>query len=237
MTSLLEVRGLSAGYGDVPVLHDVDLKVPTGQIVSLVGANGAGKTTLLSVVSGLLSPTAGQILLDGVDLAGARAHAVVAAGIVMVPEGRRLFPFLTVAENLQLGAFHGEARREHSRTLAAVFEMFPILAERRNQLAGSLSGGEQQMCALGRGLMARPRLLMLDEPSLGLAPIVVDAMFDAIRALSDKGITVLLVEQNLVEALDVSSYAYVLEQGRITLSDRADALLENESVKTAYLGI
>lgn len=237
MNSLLEISGVSAGYADVPVLHGVDLEVPTGQIVSLVGANGAGKTTLLSTISGLVRPTGGRIVFDGVELTGAPAHEVVAAGLVHVPEGRRLFPFLTVAENLQLGSFPSGARRAHRETLAEVLEMFPVLAERRDQLAGSLSGGEQQMCALGRGLMSRPRLLMLDEPSLGLAPIVVDAMFAAIRALREKGITILLVEQNLVEALEVSSYGYVLEQGRVTLSDQAAALLRNESVKAAYLGI
>ena len=237
MSNLLEVRGLSAGYGDVPVLHEVDLDVPPGHVVSLVGANGAGKTTLLNTLSGLLKPTRGRIVFDGVDITGAAAHQVVAAGLVLVPEGRRLFPFLTVAENLMLGAFHSGARREYRQTLEEVLELFPTLAERRHQLAGSLSGGEQQMCALGRGLMARPRLLMLDEPSLGLAPIVVDTMFAAIRTLNDKGITILLVEQNLVEALRVSSYGYVLEQGRVTLHDRSEALLDNESVRAAYLGL
>ncbi|MDN5854304.1 MAG: ABC transporter ATP-binding protein [Actinomycetia bacterium] len=234
---MLQVEGLAAGYSDVPVLHDVEIAVGDGQVVSIVGANGAGKTTLLSAISGLIRPTAGRVVFDGVDLTGAPAHRVVAAGLVMVPEGRKLFPFLTVAENLQLGAYHHAARREHRRTLNEVLEMFPVLAERRDQLAGSLSGGEQQMCALGRGLMARPRLLMLDEPSLGLAPIVVDAMFASIRSFAERGITILLVEQNLVEALEVSSYGYVLEQGRVTTSDDAIALLRDEAVKAAYLGI
>jgi branched-chain amino acid transport system ATP-binding protein len=237
MDALLEVTGLSAGYGDVPVLHGVDLAVERGEVVSIVGANGAGKTTLLSTISGLVRPGAGRVRFDGQDLTGAPARRIVAAGLVMVPEGRKLFPFLSVGENLRLGAFHRAARREARRTLDDVLDLFPVLARRRDQMAGSLSGGEQQMCALGRGLMARPRLLMLDEPSLGLAPIVVTEMFGIIRTLAERDITVLLVEQNLVEALETSSSGCVLEQGRITRRGAASELLADEGVRAAYLGL
>lgn len=233
---ILHVEGLCAGYGDVPVLDDVSLSVAAGEVVSVVGANGAGKTTLLRALCGLVTPTAGTVRFDGHELCGRAAHETVRTGLVMVPEGRQLFPFLTVTENLQLGAYHRAARRERAATLAEVLELFPVLAERGNQLAGQLSGGEQQMCALGRGLMARPKLLMLDEPSLGLAPIIVESVFALVRTLRDRGLTILLVEQNVGEALEMSSRGYVLEQGRVTMSAPADELLANERLQAAYLG-
>lgn len=236
MTDLLSVEGLHAGYGDLPVLRGIDLKVGEGEVVSVVGANGAGKTTLLRTLAGLLPAKAGRIGLGDQDLTGMRADHVVGTGLVLVPEGRCLFPFLTVSENLRLGAYHPGARNRYKETLEEVLELFPVLHDRGNQYAGSLSGGEQQMCALARGLMARPRVLMLDEPSLGLAPIIVEQVFELIRKLSDGGLTILLVEQNVAEALDLSSRAYVIEQGRITFSGSSGEILADERLRSAYMG-
>ncbi len=234
---ILTVTQLHAGYGDLEVLHGVDLSVREGDVVSVVGANGAGKTTLLSTIAGVVKPMSGSIIVDGVDITAIPAHKVAEQGLVLVPEGRKLFPFLTVEENLRLGAYHKGARERSSRTLAEVYELFPRLVERRNQEAGSLSGGEQQMCAIARGLMARPKILMLDEPSLGLAPIIVEQMFGLIRNLAESGLTILLVEQNVGEALELSNRANVLEQGMITMMGTGEELLRSPELQAAYLGI
>lgn len=237
MSGILEVKGLHSGYGDLEVLHGVDLVVPQGAIVSVVGANGAGKSTLLGTIAGLVRPTSGSITIDGVDITGIAAHKVVSHGIALVPEGRKLFPFLTVDDNLRLGAFHKAARARSAATRDEVYGLFPRLAERRLQMAGSLSGGEQQMCAIGRGMMALPKVLMLDEPSLGLAPIVVEQMFGLISDLSSSGLTILLVEQNVADALELSSRASVLEQGLVTMTGSGPELLSDPGLQSAYLGI
>jgi len=234
---ILHVSNLRAGYGDLEVLHGVDLVVLEGDVVSVVGANGAGKTTLLSTIAGVVKPTSGSVVVDGVDITSIHAHQVAQHGIVLVPEGRKLFPFLTVEENLRLGAYHKGARAHAKETLAEVYDHFPRLVERRHQEAGSLSGGEQQMCAIGRGLMAKPRILMLDEPSLGLAPIIVEQMFGLIRSLAEEGLTILLVEQNVGEALELSNRANVLEQGEISMSGTGHELLQSPELQAAYLGI
>jgi branched-chain amino acid transport system ATP-binding protein len=226
-----------AGYGDVGVLHDVSLRIDKGEIVSVVGANGAGKTTLLKAIAGLVRPTAGAIALDGARVDRRPTHAIVAAGIVRVPEGRRVFPDMTVQENLELGSYLPGPRRRRAETLAHVLALFPVLRERARQLAGTLSGGEQQMLAIGRGLMSLPRLLMLDEPSLGLAPIVVREIFRTIERVNAAGTTILLVEQDVMHSLRLSHRGYVLENGSIVMEGSAAALLADEHVKTAYLGI
>ncbi len=235
--ALLELRGVHAGYKGVPVLRDVSLSVDEGQIVAVVGSNGAGKTTLLRTISGLLTPTEGQVLLHGRSIAGAAPHQIVSAGIVQVPEGRQLFPHMTVAENLEMGAYGPRGRPHAAQSLAAVFGLFPALAERRKQLARTLSGGEQQMLAIGRALMGRPELLLMDELSLGLAPLVVEKIFDSIREINSRGTTILLVEQNVVEALSLAHKAYVLENGRMVMEGQGKALLEDAQLKEAYLGI
>ncbi|MQA75613.1 MAG: ATP-binding cassette domain-containing protein [Solirubrobacterales bacterium] len=234
---MLRIRGLEAGYEDLPVLHGVDLEVNGGEVVALVGANGAGKTTLLRAMSGLIRPSGGAVEFDGQPIAGEPAHDAVARGLILVPEGRRLFPFLSVGENLTLGAYGRSVRRDRARTMADVLELFPALADRRDQLAGSLSGGEQQMCALARGLMSKPKLIALDEPSLGLAPIIVDQLFGLIRTLADTGLTVLLVEQNVGEALEMAGRGYVLEQGRVTMTGSGEELFGDERLRSAYLGL
>ena len=234
---MLEVRGLSVAYGDVRVLHDVTLRVGEREIVSLVGANGAGKTTTLRAVSGLLPVLAGEATFEGLRLTGLPPSRVVERGIAHVPEGRQLFTNMTVGENLEMGAYLPRAKAEMGRTLAWVTGLFPRLAERRAQLAGTLSGGEQQMLAIGRALMSRPRLLILDEPSLGLAPLMVKAIFDAVRRINAEGTTVLLVEQNLVQSLRLSHRGYVLETGRIVLAGRGEELLANPHTRTAFLGL
>jgi branched-chain amino acid transport system ATP-binding protein len=236
MTPLLRLEGLEVGYGDMVAVRDVSLDVHGGQIVSLVGGNGAGKTTTLRAVSGLLRPRRGRIELDGTRIDGLTPAAVVARGIAHVPEGRQLFPTLTVLENIQLGARTPESRRRRPTSLERVFTLFPRLAERRRQLAGTLSGGEQQMTAIARALMACPRLLMLDEPSLGLAPIVVAAIFDNLALINRDGMTMLLVEQNVLRSLRLSHHAYVLENGVIALHGPARTLLADERVRAAYLG-
>ena len=233
---MLRLEGIDAFYGDLQALAEVSLQVRDGEIVALVGANAAGKSTTLRVISGLVSPRRGRVLLGDEDLTAVPAHRRVDLGIVQVPEGRRLFPFMTVAENLALGAHAGRARGDRDRTLAHVYELFPVLGERRAQLAGSLSGGEQQMCAIGRALMARPRLLMLDEPSMGLAPIFVERIFDIVREINKQGTPILLVEQNALMALEAAHRGYVLETGRVVLADNAAALKGNEQVRKTYLG-
>jgi len=232
---MLSVEGLEAGYGDVQVLWGVSLRVERGEVVALLGSNGAGKTTTLRAISGLLRPTSGRITFDGVDITGKPAHEIVRLGVSMVPEGRRLFPKMTVYENLRMGAYlvGGDVRDRFEM----VYSLFPILRERRDQLAGTLSGGEQQMLAIGRGLMSSPRLLMLDEPSLGLAPKIVHEVLRAVQQIREEGVTVLLVEQNVQQALSIADRGYVIETGRIVLEGTGGELLENEHVKTAYLGL
>jgi branched-chain amino acid transport system ATP-binding protein len=234
---LLRIEGVDAFYGDLQALAGVSLEVREGEILALVGANAAGKSTTLRVVSGFVRPRAGRVEFRGSDLAGVPAHRRVDAGIVQVPEGRRLFPFMTVLENLELGAHPPAARRVREQSLAYVLSLFPRLEERRTQLAGSLSGGEQQMCAIGRALMARPRLLMLDEPTLGLAPVFVRRIFEVIQAINRDGVTVLLVEQNVRQALAIAHRACVLESGRLALAGPARDLLGDERLRRAYLGL
>ena len=234
---MLRLEGIDAFYDDLQALADVSFEVREGEIVALVSANAAGKSTTLRVISGLVAPRRGRVMLGDDDLTEVPAHARVDRGVVQVPEGRRLFPFMTVAENLLLGAHAGRARGERERTLAHVYALFPVLDGRRTQLAGSLSGGEQQMCAIGRALMARPRLLMLDEPTLGLAPVLVARIFETVRAINSQGVTVLLVEQNVRQALTLAHRACVLESGRMVLEGPARDLLGDERLKRAYLGL
>ena len=235
--SLLELRGVEVAYGDLPALRGVTVSVEAGETLSVVGANGAGKTTMLRAISGLMRPRAGQILLDGARLDRLPSHTIVQHGVVQVPEGRKIFPSLSVLENLEMGSYVPAARARRREGLEQVFGLFPRLAERRRQAAGTMSGGEQQMLAIGRALMARPRLLMLDEPSLGLAPIVVQEIFRIIGEINRRGTTVLLVEQNTRQALALSRRAYVLENGRVVLEGSGAELLGNEHVKRAYLGM
>jgi len=232
---LLEVRNLVAGYGDIDVLHNVSLTVNEGEVVSLVGANGAGKTTLLRAISGCVR-THGDILFADQPIGGLASHQIVARGIAHVPEGRQLFSDMSVLENLTLGAQRGLSTREVTRRLDGVYAMFPRLVERRSQRAGTLSGGEQQMAAIGRGLMLAPRLLMLDEPSLGLSPLMVTGIFDAIRAANKDGTAILLVEQNVVESLRRSHRGYVLETGSMVADGEAATLLADRRLKSAFLG-
>ena len=237
MSTLLRVEGIEAGYGDLTAVSDVSLEVREGEAVALIGANGAGKTTTLRAVSGLLPLRRGRIEFQGQRLDGLGPAEIVARGIAHVPEGRQLFPTMTVRENLELGARSRAARSGRAEMLERVFELFPRLRELREQLAGTLSGGEQQMCAIGRGLMARPRLLMLDEPSLGLAPVLVKAIFEDLVRINAQGITVLLVEQNVLRSLQLAHRGYVLENGRMTLSGSRDELLASGHIKQAYLGL
>jgi branched-chain amino acid transport system ATP-binding protein len=235
--SLLELQDVEVAYGDLPALRGVSLGVEEGETLSVVGANGAGKTTMLRAISGLLRPRAGRILLDGARLDQMPSHVIVARGVVQVPEGRKIFPGLTVKENLELGSYVAAARAHRRQSLERVLGLFPRLAERQRQAAGTMSGGEQQMLAIGRALMARPRVLMLDEPSLGLAPIIVQEIFRIIAEINRLGTTVLLVEQNTRQALSLSRRGYVLENGRIALEGTGAELLGNEHVRRAYLGM
>ena len=233
---LLSVRDLRVSYGPVAVLHGLSLEVRAGEIVALVGANGAGKTTTLAAVSGLIPVTAGDLHFDGVSLAGVPAHARTRRGLVQVPEGRRVFPRLTVAENLRMGAYARDDRAGVEADLRDALALFPVLAERAGQKGGTLSGGEQQMLAIARALLSRPRCLLLDEPSLGLAPLVVARIFETIRGIRDRGVTILLVEQNARQALELADRAYVLETGRAVLEGPGRELLDNPAVRRAYLG-
>ena len=235
--SLLELRGIEVAYGDLPALRGVSVAVEAGETLSVVGANGAGKTTMLRAISGLMRPRAGQILLEDERLDTLPSHLIVERGVVQVPEGRKIFPSLTVRENLELGSYVAAAKARRREGLAQVFTLFPRLKEREHQAAGTMSGGEQQMLAIGRALMARPRLLMLDEPSLGLAPIMVTEIFRIIGEINRLGTTVLLVEQNTRQALALSRRGYVLENGRVVLEGTGAQLLGNEHVKRAYLGM
>ncbi len=234
--ALLEVHGVAADYGDVRALWDVSLEVRRGEIVALIGPNGAGKTTLMYTIAGLHRPSAGGVLFDGESLHTLAAHQIVERGMVLVPEGRHIFSTMSVVENLEVGAFAAKARRERMASFKRVFEIFPILAERRHQVAGTLSGGQQQMLAVGRALMGLPRLLLLDEPSLGLAPLVVRDIFAVLRAINEQGVTILLVEQNARMALRMAHRGYVLEQGRVVGSGTGEELLADVGVQRAYLG-
>ena len=233
---MLRVEGLNVHYGVIHALHDVDLQIDAGEIVTLIGSNGAGKTTTLGALSGLLRPTSGRIEFEGRDIVEMAPHRRVPAGLVQVPEGRRIFASMTVAENLDLGAYTRGNHAEIKRDLDHVYELFPRLLERRNQAAGTMSGGEQQMLAVGRALMSRPRLLLLDEPSLGLAPLLVKEIFSVVKRIREQGVTVLLVEQNAHMALEVADRAYVLETGRIVMEGEAARIAGDPRVKAAYLG-
>ncbi|PIT76157.1 ABC transporter ATP-binding protein [Limnohabitans sp. B9-3] len=236
MSHLLTLEGLRAGYGAVEVLRGVDLHIAPGELVALLGSNGAGKTTLNSVVSGLVPAWSGRVLFDGQDLTGAHYRRVVQAGLIQVPEGRKVFPNLSVLENLELGAFT-RARARRVENLVRVFDTFPRLRERQAQLAGTMSGGEQQMLAIGRGLMAEPKLLILDEPSLGLSPLLVEEMFALIAQLRAGGLAVLLVEQNVGQSLEIADRAYVMENGSIRFSGTSAELLASDTLRQAYLGV
>lgn len=234
---MLQVSDLDVFYGDAQALWGVSMTIDEGEVVSVVGSNGAGKSTLVNTIMGILRARRGSIVLDGVDLSGLPGHSTCRAGVAIVPEGRRLFPYLSVKDNLDLGAFNKQARSDHEESLATVLEMFPRLAERSTQVAGSLSGGEQQMVAIGRALMAKPRLLLMDEPSLGLAPVIVDEVFDVIQAVQTSGVSVLLVEQNVQRALDISSRAYLLSEGRITMEGTAADMSQDPEIRRAVLGV
>ena len=233
---MLEVERLQVRYGDAPALWDVSLTVGDGELVSMVGPNGAGKTTLINSIAGLLPPASGSVRFQGVELSRLPAHAVCAQGVAIVPEGRRLFTVMTVEENLEIGCYVPSARARRSEGLERVYSIFPILRERRRQVAGALSGGMQQMLAIGRALMARPRLLLLDEPSLGLAPTIVDQVFEVIVEIHGEGVSILLVEQNVGKALEIAARAYVLEEGRIVSEGAPADLLRQAHIQEAYLG-
>lgn len=234
---LFEVKNLMVSYGDIEVLHKVSLHVNKGEIVAIVGGNSAGKTTLLSAISGLIGIKSGEIKFNEQNITKMKAHEIVELGIVQIPEGRLLFPLMTVTENLELGAFTNGAKKYRSKTMEEVFSFFPILRKRKRQLAGSLSGGEAQMCAIGRGLMSRPKLLILDEPSLGLAPLLVRRIFGLVSNLQKEGITILLVEQNVKASLEIADRAYVIENGNIIMEGLGKDLIDDERIRKAYLGI
>lgn len=234
---MLEVNDIHTYYGNIHALKGITLTVEEGEIVTLIGANGAGKTTTLRTISALLRPRQGSVVFEGQDIAKIPAHQMVYMGVAMVPEGRGIFARLTVSENLDMGAFSRKDKAGISSDLERVFNLFPRLKERRSQVAGTLSGGEQQMLAIGRAMMSRPRLLLLDEPSMGLAPVLVEAIFDTVKAINEEGTTVLLVEQNANMALGVANRGYVLQTGAIVLSDTANTLKEDPTVQKAYLGM
>jgi branched-chain amino acid transport system ATP-binding protein len=235
---MLKIRNISTYYGNIQALKGVSLEIEEGEIVTLIGANGAGKTTTLMSLCGIVSPRSGEIMFQGTPIQGLSGDKIVRMGIIQVPEGRRIFPNMSVLENLEMGAYLRTNKLLVKQDMNMVMELFPILAQRRNQLGGTLSGGEQQMLAISRGLMARPRLLLLDEPSLGLAPIIIKQIFDIIRKINhDNNTTIFLVEQNANQALKLANRGYVMENGRITLADTAEKLLSNEQVKKAYLGL
>lgn len=234
---MLKVSELSAGYGRTTILDGVSIRIGQGEVVTIIGANGAGKTTLLRAISGLVKPSAGSIEFDGRPIHRAKPADIVGGGLVMVPEARQLFPVMTVRDNVMMGCYHANARDGSSARFEEVLELFPRVRERLDQLAGSLSGGEQQMVAIARGLMAKPRLLMLDEPSLGLAPIIVQQMFSIVERICAMGTTVLLVEQKAFHALKIAQRAYVIENGRIAMENTGEGLLADPHIKTAYLGI
>ncbi|MEZ5934263.1 MAG: ABC transporter ATP-binding protein [Alphaproteobacteria bacterium] len=237
-TSLLEVRGLSAGYGDVAVLHDVSIRVPAGAFVAIVGPNGAGKTTLFKTLSGVLPAMGGSITFDGEDFSGVPAHDRPHRGLAHVPEGRQMFASLSVRENLEMGAYTEAGRKAWTDNIEKIYAWLPVLAERADQLAGTLSGGEQQMLAIGRGLASAPKLLMLDEPSMGLAPAIADFVFEKLMEIRrDTGLTILLVEQRVAEALQLADHGYVLETGRVALEGTHETLKADDRIRQAYLGM
>jgi branched-chain amino acid transport system ATP-binding protein len=234
---MLKIEKLNFAYGDLKVLWDVDLEVNEGEIVTVVGANGAGKSTTLKNISRLVKPTSGTITFQGQDLTRMQPHHVVEAGLVQVPEGRHIFPEMTVMENLRMGSFIKATRADRAKNIEWVFELFPRLKERERQLGGTMSGGEQQMLAIARGLMANPKVLLLDEPSLGLSPLLVKNIFDIITGINQQGVTILLVEQNVYQSLRISHRAYVMETGRVVLTGKGQELLENDHIKKAFLGM
>ncbi len=234
---MLELRGVNAGYGTFQALFDISLDVAAGEAVAVIGPNGAGKTTLMRVISGLIPASAGQITMEGRSVTEVRPHEVVGLGIAHAPENRRLFPRMTVEDNLRMGGFAKAARSRYQERLDFVYELFPRMKERRGQLAGTLSGGEQQMCAIGRALMSGPKLLLMDEPSAGLAPVIVEQVFELVRRIRSEGYTVLIVEQNVQQVLRVVDRAYLLETGTIRASGPAGELLESESIRKAYIGV
>jgi len=235
--SLLEAEKIDVYYGDVQALREVSLKVEEGKIASIVGGNGAGKTTTIRTLSGLLTPSSGAIRFLAQDVTLFPPHRRVDLGLIQIPEARRLFPYMTVSGNLDMGSYAPRARKEKENIMKEIFALFPVLQERKNQMARTLSGGEQQMLAIGRGLMARPKLLMLDEPSLGLAPILVKMIFETVRRINAQGITILLVEQNVKRCLEISHRSYVLENGQIVLQGTGEEVLKNEHLRKAYLGL
>jgi len=234
--SMISIKNLSAGYGFVEVLRDVSLDISAGKIVAVLGSNGVGKTTLNNTLSGLITPKSGEIYFENELISGRPPEEIVDLGLIHVPEGRKLFPNLTVRDNLELGSYR-RGKGERSQSLEMVLETFPKLRERIGQLAGTLSGGEQQMVAIGRGLMSNPRLLILDEPSLGLSPLLVEQMFDLIKRINSKGLTILLVEQNVMQSLTIADRAYVIDEGKVSLSGTAEDLRNNAELKKSYLGL
>jgi len=234
--SMITIKNLSAGYGFVEVLRDVSLDISAGEIVAVLGSNGVGKTTLNNTLSGLITPKSGEIYFENELISGRPPEEIVDLGLIHVPEGRKLFPNLTVRDNLELGSYR-RGKGERSQSLEMVLETFPKLRERISQLAGTLSGGEQQMVAIGRGLMSHPRLLILDEPSLGLSPLLVEQMFDLIKRINSKGLTILLVEQNVMQSLTIADRAYVIDEGKVSLSGTAEDLRNNAELKKSYLGL
>ncbi|MCI8862446.1 MAG: ABC transporter ATP-binding protein [Lachnospiraceae bacterium] len=234
--AMLEIKDIEVFYGMIQAIKGVSFEVNEGEVIALIGANGAGKTTILHSITGLIAPKKGEILFEGQDITSTPAHKIVSMGMAHVPEGRRVFAQLTVLENLKMGAFTRKDKDEIEESLIRVYKRFPRLEERKNQMAGTLSGGEQQMLAMGRALMSRPRIILMDEPSMGLSPIFVNEIFDIIREVSEGGTTVLLVEQNAKKALAIADRAYVLETGKIVLDGKAEDLLNDDSVKKAYLG-
>ena len=234
--AMLEVKDLEVYYGMIQAIKGISFEVNQGEVIALIGANGAGKTTTLHTITGLLSPKKGSVMFEGTDITKVPAHKIVSMGMAHVPEGRRVFAELSVYENLKMGAYTRKDKNEIEESLANVYKRFPRLEERRNQMAGTLSGGEQQMLAMGRALMSKPKIILMDEPSMGLSPIFVNEIFDIIQAVSESGTTVLLVEQNAKKALSIADRAYVLETGKIVLSGDAKELMNNESIKKAYLG-
>ena len=234
---MLDLKGINAGYGSFQALFDISLTVNAGEAVSVIGPNGAGKTTLMRVISGMTAPFSGEMEMEGKSLSSYPPHRIVELGIAHVPENRRLFPGMTVEDNLKLGAFAKTARGDSAKNLEFVYELFPRMKERRSQLAGTMSGGEQQMCAIGRAIMSGPKLLLMDEPSAGLAPVVVQQVFSLVRRIREEGYTVLIVEQNVQQVLQVVDRAYLLEAGQLIDSGKSEDLLESESVRKAYMGL
>ena len=234
--AMLEIKDLEVYYGVIQAIKGISFEVNKGEVIALIGANGAGKTTILHTITGLLSPKKGSVMYEGTDITKIPAHKIVSLGMAHVPEGRRVFADLSVYENLKMGAYTRKDKNEVEETLERVYERFPRLKERKNQMAGTLSGGEQQMLAMGRALMSKPKIILMDEPSMGLSPIYVNEIFDIIKEVSAGGTTVLLVEQNAKKALSIADRAYVLETGKISLSGDADVLMNDDSVKKAYLG-